>query len=114
LAEYALMTERFPQFLLTKDPSARLVWRGAIIPLEGGPIFIVRVVVPSDYPYSPPRLFVEQPRIRGSSPHLHPDGSLCVYKTAWDAARSTVASVIPLVSAWLVMYLAWMQTGETW
>ena len=114
IAEQALMRERFPHFVLSRDSSDRLVWRGVLVPYERGPGFLIALVLPSSYPYEPPRLFVEQPVIRSDSPHVHPDGSVCVYKDDWSPDTGTVASVVPLASAWLLLYLIWLLTGEVW
>lgn len=114
IAEQALMRERFPHFVLCRDASDRLVWRGILVPFEEGPGFLATLVLPSDYPYASPQLFVERPAIRPDAPHLHADGTLCIYKDDWSPGTGTAASVLPLAAVWLLNYLLWIATGEVW
>jgi len=105
------MAQRFPQFVLTRDPGALLVWRGIVEPIPGTR-FEITATMPARYPYEAPELRVERPRLRAEVPHLYANGTLCIHKQNWDPMRGTVASVIPLASAWLVGYLAWLRTGQ--
>jgi ubiquitin-protein ligase len=82
-------------------------------PVRSAPAFEITATMPTRYPYEAPELRVERPRVRAGAPHLYANGTLCIHKQNWDPMRGTVASVIPLASAWLVGYLAWLQTGES-
>jgi hypothetical protein len=106
------MNERFPQFILTRSATGLLVWRGILQPIEGT-AFEISATMPARYPYEAPELRVERPRLRPGALHLYANETLCVHRRAgWDPMRGTVASVIPLASAWLVGYLHWLRTGE--
>jgi ubiquitin-protein ligase len=111
VVESALMSERFPTFVLTRSSAGLLVWRGVIRPIDDVS-FAITATTPARYPYEAPELRVEQPPLRLGAPHLYASGALCIHKQNWDPMRGTVASVIPLASAWLVGYLAWLRTGE--
>lgn len=112
LLEQALMRERFPQFILTRGVGGTLVWRGVLEPVRGSR-FEITATMPTDYPYTAPALHVIRPRLRSSAPHLYQGTmDLCVHKATWIPMRGTVASMIPLASAWLVAYLNWERTGE--
>jgi hypothetical protein len=106
------MRERFPQFILTRGVGGTLVWRGVLEPVRGSR-FEITATMPTDYPYTAPALHVIRPRLRSSAPHLYQGTmDLCVHKATWIPMRGTVASMIPLASAWLVAYLNWERTGE--
>ena len=110
--EDALMRERFPQFILTRSVAGALVWRGILEPVPGS-AFEVTVTAPANYPNVPPVLHVVNPRLRTDAPHMYRDSlDLCIHKKNWIPLRGTVASIVPLASAWLVAYLNWEQTGE--
>ncbi len=111
VVETALMRERFPAFVLTRSGEGLLVWRGVVQPIDDA-TFEITATMPARYPYQAPELRVERPRVRPGAPHLYASGALCIHKQNWDPMRGTVASVIPLASAWLVGYLTWVRTGE--
>lgn len=111
VAEQEIMRGRFPGFRLQQVADGALQWAGALQPIAGV-AFIVAVRYPDRYPYDPPRFFVHDPPLSERSPHRYSDGSVCIHKRHWDPMRGTAASCIPLISAWLVAYLHWLQTGE--
>jgi ubiquitin-protein ligase len=111
VAERLLMQERFPQFILQQTDEDTLRWVGILEPVEGQP-FAVSLAYPARYPYNAPVFRVEAPALSIGCPHLYADGSLCVHKS-WDSDRATAASCVPLICAWLVAYLHWLETGET-
>jgi ubiquitin-protein ligase len=113
LVEAALMRERFPGFLLTRGATGLLSWRGVLRPVKSAPAYEISVTVPARYPYEPPMLRVERPTLLPGAPHLFLNGSLCVYRQSWDPLRGTIASVVPLVAAWLTAYEHWRETGES-
>jgi len=113
VVEAALMRERFPGFILTRGVAGQLIWRGVLQPVKSAPAYEISVTVPPKYPYQPPVSRVERPALRRGAPHLYLNGSLCVYRQSWDPMRGTVASVVPLVAAWLTAYEHWRQTGES-
>ena len=111
VVEAGLLRQRFPGFVLTRSGAGLLVWRGIVQPVVGA-AFEITATMPARYPYEAPELRVERPRLRPGAPHVYASGALCIHKQSWDPMRGTVASVIPLASAWLVGYLAWLRTGE--
>jgi ubiquitin-protein ligase len=111
LAEITLMEERFPQFVLHLTAAGELQWVGILEPIDES-FFAVSLTYPARYPYVGPVFRVESPTLAGNSPHLYRDGSLCVHKT-WDPERATAASCVPLICAWLVAFLHYQASGET-
>lgn len=113
VAEQELMRSRFPGFKLTRAGDGGLRWVGVIEPVSGYPFF-VSLRYPPHYPYQEPKSFVEAPPLRAGAPHVYAnDLSLCVHKAAWDPMTGTAAGCVPLVSAWLVAYVNWLESGET-
>lgn len=109
--EVAVMTERFPVFILQRGTDGTLWWDGVLEPLRDI-AYRVAVKYPADYPYSGPSLWLLEPRVESGSPHVYQDGSLCVHKNgSWNPATGTAASTVPLLSAWLYMYSIWRTTG---
>lgn len=113
MVEAALMRERFPGFVLMSGAAGQLIWRGVLQPMQGASAYEISVTVPARYPYEAPKLRVERPALRPDAPHRFLDGSICIYRQSWDPLRGTVASVVPLVAAWLTAYEHWRRTGES-
>ena len=111
LAEQELMTERFPQFVLTERDGGSLAWTGIIEPVQGHE-FVVSIRYPNRYPYKEPKVFVDEPSLRSGAPHRYLDGSLCVHRKRWDPKTGTAASIVPLAATWLALYLNWAASGE--
>jgi len=111
VAEQAVMRERFPHFALRRQPDGHLHWQGVLEP-HPGVAFLVRLEYPGRYPYREPRLWVVAPSILPGTPHVYADGSVCVHRERWDPERGTVASMVPVLCAWLVLYVRWIETGE--
>lgn len=111
VAEQAVMRDRFPQFVLRRDQST-LYWEGFVDPVPGHR-FLVRVSYPERYPYQEPVLRVQEPPIRPGAPHLYASGAPCIHRQPWNSQTGTAASMVPLLCAWLVAYLQWERTGET-
>ena len=111
LAEQAIMDDRFPQFVLQRGAKSCLGWEGILEPLSGVP-FLVSLTYPKRYPYNMPALRVVDPPVQPRAPHVYADGSVCAHKKKWNPTTGTAASCVPLLSAWLVAYLHWLETGE--
>jgi hypothetical protein len=111
LIEQEIMRERFPNFRLVRTEGRALQWVGLVEPVEGTR-FLITVRYPEQFPYLPPRLFVEDPPLRRGSPHRYGDGSICIHKKYWDVSRGTAASCVPLACSWLASYVLWTRTGE--
>jgi hypothetical protein len=111
VAETTVMRSRFPKFALLEQ-RGELMWTGPLKPIAEVDLeFSVVVVYPTNYPYHPPTLWVLNPELEPGAPHTYVDGSLCVYAKNWDPERGTAASCVTLISAWLIGYLYWLQTG---
>jgi ubiquitin-protein ligase len=111
VAERMVMAERFPQFRLFIDEDGFLRWEGLLEPVPGRR-FRVSVSYPRRYPYDPPKLTVDDPPLEPDAPHRYLDGSLCVHRSSWNPETVTAASTVPLVSAWLIGYLNWLESRE--
>ncbi len=110
-AEVDVMCNRFPGFSLIEDASGQLLWVGVLEP-QPQERFLVTLEYPKDFPYRAPALWVLEPPLAAGAPHVYADGSVCIHQTTWDAHRGTAASCVPLLSAWLLAYVVWLQTGE--
>jgi ubiquitin-protein ligase len=110
IAESAVMSRHFPQFVLMKGRDGLLMWRGVLQP-KGGAAFLVSAVIPARYPNQPPALHVLQPRLVHGCPHRFADGSLCVYPKSWLPATGTVVQAIANAADWLAHYEGWGRTG---
>jgi len=109
-AEVKIMHTRFPYFRLEKVDE-KLAWIGTLEP-QVGETFVVALEYPRNFPYSAPTLWVLEPGLQFGAPHLYADGSVCIHQTSWDTGRGTAASCVPLLAAWLLAYIVWLQTGE--
>lgn len=103
------MRARFPAFSLLEAAGGELRWVGVIAPVAGRE-FLIAVRYPANYPYTEPRLFVEQPALRAGAPHRYQDESLCIHRTQWNPMTGTAASCVPLAAAWLLNYVVWADT----
>ena len=112
IAESAVMSRHFPQFVLMKGRDGLLMWRG-VLQTAGRTAYFVSAVVPARYPNGPPALHVLKPRLPGVCPHRFSDGSLCVYPTTWIPETGTVVQAIANAADWLRAYEGWRSTG-TW
>jgi len=89
-----------------------LLWTGLLKPIADLDLeFEVVIVYPANYPYRPPTLWVLRPELEPNAPHTYVDGSLCVYAKNWNPEIGTAASCVTLISAWLIGYLNWLETG---
>jgi len=111
IAERAVMSQHFPQFVLMKGLNGQLMWRGVLEP-EDGRQFLVSAELPEHYPGLPPALHVLQPEIIQGCPHRYTNGSLCVHRKNWVPASGTVVQAIADAADWLRHYRGWRQTGE--
>jgi hypothetical protein len=114
VAEQAVMAQRFPRFVLRRRISGELFWDGFIEP-QPNALFRVTLTYPSEYPYREPALHVVDPPLRHGTPHVYigASGWICVHRRQWNPATGTAASLVPLIAAWLVAYIHWLRTGES-
>lgn len=104
------MEERFPDFVLQRADDGTLYWEGEVEPFPEE-VFLVSVSYPRRFPYERPVLRVEEPPLVKGAPHRYADGSLCIHADKWDPQRATAASCVPLIGAWLVRYVHWLEEG---
>lgn len=114
LLEQELMAQRFSGFALVRTDDEQLHWVGTLSPVPGHE-FLVAASYPDRYPYAEPVLRLLEPELASGAPHVYRDSeTLCVHPTrGWDPERGTVAGSLALASAWLLMYVHWLETGET-
>jgi hypothetical protein len=111
------MMNRFPTLrLVSKNP---LVWRGDVVPIEGGRAFTlevhavwrsnrlpaVRVLAPS----------LENEPGRSLPPHTFSDGTLCLYHTddfRWTDGHFIAETIVPWACEWCYYYELWLSTGD--
>jgi len=103
LLEKHAMNRRFPAFQLLSTNEG-LTWTGYLYPTGTQP-YRIALTYPSDFPYSPPKIWVLDPVIR-SPKHQFPDGSLCLMKSTdgtWQTNTSAV-TVLAIASTWIWCY----------
>jgi hypothetical protein len=110
------MMERFPALrLVSRNP---LIWRGPVIPIEGGRAFTleVRFALPTGVPsvrVIGPKLEAEP--TTGRPPHTFADGTLCLYHTSdftWTGDRFIAETIVPWACEWCLFYEVWVSTGK--
>jgi ubiquitin-protein ligase len=113
VAEKIIMVENHPQFVLKMDDQKRLFWDG-ILQTNFGTFYRANIIYPAAYPWEKPKLYIVEPSLQLDSPHLHSDGTLCVYPDDWDHKRCTAPAAVPLIVAWATLYEIFLRTGERW
>jgi hypothetical protein len=103
LAENAAMMIRFPGFTLTEPPKG-LTWTGYLKP-KGTNRYRIALIYPDNYPYSPPKVWVIDPKIN-SPKHQNPDGHLCLLHPCDDTwqTNTTAATIVAMASTWIWCY----------
>jgi hypothetical protein len=107
------MAQRFPSFALVRTDDAQLHWVGTLAPVPEYP-FVVAASYSDRYPYVEPELRLLEPELETGAPHVYAETkTLCVHPAkGWDPERGTVAGSLALASAWLFLYVQWLETGE--
>lgn len=111
------MRARFPTLRLVDR--GRLVWRGEILPIEGGRPFTIEVNRRwhgHDWPgvrvVAPP--LVNMPGLT-VPPHSYPDGRLCLYHPDeywWSGDQLLANTIVPWACEWCFYYEVWRETGR--
>lgn len=113
LLEQELMAQRFPAFALLRTDDGQLHWVGILTPRPEYS-FLIAASYPEKYPYGEPELRLLDPELAPGAPHVYAEtGTLCVHPSrGWDPNRGTVAASLALASAWLFLYVQWLETEE--
>ena len=75
-------------------------------------IYLVEGVFADDHPYSSMRVYVTEPRLRGSPPHMFGDGELCLHDGS-VGPETTAKVYLDWAKQWLLAYERWRE-GERW
>jgi hypothetical protein len=74
-------------------------------------VYRIRLVYPKEFPYSRPRVYVTEPKIKGS-PHVFNDGALCIYPDQ-EGPQTSGKIILDLALKWLSAYEKWLK-GYDW
>lgn len=61
-----------------------------------------------------PAVRVLSPPLEERSPHIYPDGSLCLYwpkEWKWSPKELLALTILPWTASWLYFYELWLDTG---
>jgi hypothetical protein len=115
--QIAAMANRFPTLRLVGKTQP--LWRGDIVPIEGGRAFTLEVhsmwdrrPIPRVRVLAPALVAVPGGRL---PPHTYDDGTLCLYHTddfRWDGSQYIATTIVPWACAWCFYYELWLATGE--
>jgi len=103
LAEKNAMMIRFPDFKLA-ETSTGLTWTGYLKP-NGTNLYRIALIYPNNYPYSPPKVWVIEPKINAPK-HQFSDGHLCLLHpndNTWQT-NTTAATIVAMASTWIWCY----------
>jgi hypothetical protein len=113
--EREVMARQFPEFVVaaSRKKPGTLAWQG-VLGTNYGNQYAVEIIHKPSYPNSEPWVWVLAPKTSPLSPHLYPDGSLCLHVKSWKPFRSTAASTVVATAQWLLLHDHWRATGERW
>lgn len=104
------MQSLFPQFDYRRVAQCP-TWTGTVEPIDG-----TRYTVKITYRKpKPPRVWVIEPLVPDSAPHLYSDGSLCLYypkDRSWTPKEFIAETIVPWTAEWLAFYEIWRITGK--
>jgi hypothetical protein len=66
------------------------------------------------YPDELPKIFVLEPLLPRTTPHVFADGSICVHPDHAPPELWTPAVSVALCQAWLFKFCHWQATGTRW
>ncbi|HBJ2623058.1 TPA: hypothetical protein LA827_002843 [Clostridium botulinum] len=101
--------QSFPNFEFCRNEDESY-WIGNLMP--SSKTYTVKIV----YQYAKaPKVFVIKPEILKSSPHIYPDGALCLYypldKNYTNRFSIISDTIIPWTAEWLYYYEKWLASG---
>ena len=116
--EHCAMRERWGNSgKLCSNKSRTNVWWEYIVKMEGN-AFSIKIEYPSDYPASPPDIYVKT-TLPSETPHLLSGKRMCWFypgsksnKNRWNPARDTAAVAVGVAHRWLMAFLIWDATGK--
>lgn len=101
----------FPQFELVGDSSGNVTGTTGILSTNAGNSYQIRVEIPSNYPYSMPRIMPVG--WVASGPHIYPRSkSLCVMRATQWTPNMTLAFMIAKSALWLNKYDVYTSTDR--
>ena len=110
--EQQAMFRLYPNMEMEVISSGDIIWQGPITTWTQNN-YEVQLRYPASFPFAPPRVFVNSPKITKSR-HIYEDGHLCLFHQddkAWQP-RTTAATVMSWASLWLHCYEVWQETGN--
>jgi len=107
-AEITLIRRIYPRARLVFEKS-RLV---ALLKVHGNnSTYILKLVYPGEFPYSRPRAYITEPKIKGP-PHFFEDGALCIYPDQ-EGPQTSGKIILDLAIKWIKAYEYWLK-GNDW
>ena len=68
---------------------------------------------PKDFPYSPIKVFVREPRLKESSPHRYSESQLCLHGPGDVGPETTAKVYLDWAVQWIRIYERWLD-GKPW
>jgi hypothetical protein len=90
----------------------RAVWRGTLQPRMTSPLYQVEI---SYRLMDVPKVRIISPPLASNTPHLYPDGSLCLYwpkEWRWRQDQLIAETILPWAALWLYYYELWLDTDQ--
>ena len=116
MVERNLLDGEYPGFTLDVCDDGTVFGLGFIGPNRDiGARYEVLIQLPHNYGTGAiPRVTILEPEMDERAPHRFNDGSLCLEHEDAFSPRSTVVTLLGWVTAWLILYEGWKETGQHW
>lgn len=73
--------------------------------------YLIKMIYPYNFPYSPPRAYVINPRIE-KSPHQFTNAEPCLYDTNEVGPQTTGKVICDWAARWIKAYEVWLASGK--
>ncbi len=108
--EKKLLAQHHPGVKIVIKGSKMSVFKGFATSRDS---YLIEGVFPSQYPYSPMKVFIREPRLKKSPPHQYGRGQLCLYGTSDVRPETTAKVYLDWSEQWIRNYERWLE-GKPW